>query len=342
MRRRSLRTLLLRSALAAAIVAAAYVWALPQIANYGSVGDRLATVSAGWAVALAAVAILDVLSSALPWKTLLPELPWLDAIGFTQASTSLQTFVPGGAPVGVGISFGILRRLGVGTGAAGFAVALVGVWSQVTIFVYPVIGLVLVLATGALTGTVAAAAAASGGAAIVAIAVAVYALRSTAAAVRLASPLLRGIAVLARLLRREPPRWDVEALLRLREERLALLRRRWPALTAATLANQLTAYVLLDLSLRSVGVSLHELSPAETFLAWSLGRLIGSLPLTPGGIGVVELGLIGTLVGLGGGHAHVVAAVLLYRGLIVVPTLVAGAFAFLGWRLRGMRATPAA
>src|SRR5581483_8151428 len=99
MRRR--RRLVLRSAVAAAIVAAAYVWALPQFANYGSVGDRLATVSAVWGVALGVVAVLDVLSSALPWRVLLPELPWLDAIGFTQASPSLQTFVPGGAPVGV-------------------------------------------------------------------------------------------------------------------------------------------------------------------------------------------------------------------------------------------------
>lgn len=334
------RRLVLRSALAVAIVAAAYVWAVPEIAGYGSVGARLATVSAGWAVALAAAAILDVLSSSLPWRTLLPELAWLDAIGFTQASTSLQTFVPGGAPVGVGISFGILRRLGIGRGAAGFAVALVGVWSQVTIFVYPVVGLVLVLATGDLTGAVAAAAAASGAAAVIAVAVAVYALRSRAAAVRLASPLLRAVSALARLLRRTPPSWDLEALLRLRDERLALLRRRWPALTLGTLANQLTAYAVLELSLRAVGTTLHELSPAETFLAWALGRLIASLPLTPGGIGVVELGLIGTLVGFGGGRAHVVAAVLLYRGLIVVPTLVAGALAFLGWRLSAPRPRP--
>jgi len=340
MRRR--RRLVLRSAVAVAIVAAAYVWVLPQIADYGSVGARLATVSAWWAAALAAVAVLDVLSSALPWKTLLPELSWLDAIGFTQASTSLQTFVPGGAPVGVGISFGILRRLGIGAGAAGFAVALVGIWSQVTIFLYPVVGVVLLLASGELSGTVTAAVAASGGAAVLAAAAAVYALRSRAAAVRLAGQVLRAATLGARLLRREPPRWDVDALLRLRDERVGLLRRRWPALTLGTLANQLTAYILLDLSLRAVGVSLHELSLAETFLAWALGRLIASLPLTPGGIGVVELGLIGLLVGFGGGNAHVVAAVLLYRGLIVVPTLIAGALTFLAWRVRGVRASAAA
>ena len=52
--------------------------------------------------------------------------------------------------------------------------------------------------------------------------------------------------------------------------------------------------------------------------------MISSLPLTPGGIGVVELGMIGTLVGFGAPDAQVVAAVLLYRGVIVLPTLVVG------------------
>ena len=68
-------------------------------------------------------------------------------------------------------------------------------------------------------------------------------------------------------------------------------------------------------------------------LAWAIGRVISSLPLTPGGIGVVELGMIGTLVGFGAPHAHVVAAVLLYRALIVLPTLFIGAAALIGFRL---------
>ena len=34
--------------------------------------------------------------------------------------------------------------------------------------------------------------------------------------------------------------------------------------------------------------------------------------------------MIGTLVGFGASHSHVVAAVLLYRGVIVIPTLVIG------------------
>ena len=169
--------------------------------------------------------------------------------------------------------------------------------------------------------------------------------------------------------------WDGETLIGLRSEMLVLLRRRWFALSWTTLANQLTGYLMLDLSLRAVvrtsfgglvvglmaiispqimssghgalrvagmldlslravGISLAELSIAQTFAAWSVGRLLGSLPITPGGIGVVELGLVGTLVAFGGHDAQVVAGVLLYRCLVLIPTLVLGAVAGLTWKLR--------
>ena len=53
-----------------------------------------------------------------------------------------------------------------------------------------------------------------------------------------------------------------------------------------------------------------------------------------GGIGIVELGLTTALVAFGGANAGVVAAVLIYRFLTVVPTLVLGGFAALTWRSR--------
>jgi len=61
-------------------------------------------------------------------------------------------------------------------------------------------------------------------------------------------------------------------------------------------------------------------------------RRLGSVPITPGGIGIVELGLTGMLVGFGGANDQVVAAVLLYRVLTVVPTLVLGVIATAVWR----------
>ena len=160
------------------------------------------------------------------------------------------------------------------------------------------------------------------GALIVGLAVA--ALRSEGAARWLGNVSARLATRVAGFFHRAPPNWSGEALARLRSERLVLLRRRWPRLTLATLGNQLTAFLVFELCLRAVGITFADLPLSEAFLGWAIGRVISSLPLTPGGIGVVELGMIGTLVGFGASNEHVVAAVLLYRGLIVLPTLVIG------------------
>ena len=119
-----------------------------------------------------------------------------------------------------------------------------------------------------------------------------------------------------------------------------LLARRWHVLTLATLAGQLTVFGVLLASLRTLGVSGGEVSLIEAFAAWSLIRLLGSLPITPGGIGVIEVGLTTLLVGFGGSQAEVVAAVLVYRFLTIVPTLVLGLVLGPTIRRRPVMSTP--
>ena len=312
---RSSRRAVLRFAIGLALAAVVFAEIVPRIASYGSVAHQLGTVSAPWIAALAVGALLDIVTTALPWMAVLPQLSFVGALAFTQASTALTTLLPGGAPLGMALSFAFLRRLRIDRGAAAFAVAVTGIWSQV---------MILVFATGQLSSTTAAIAGVSAAVGAVIVGVTVAALRSPAAARWLGDTAARAATWITELFHRNPPGWSGEALVRLRAERLVLLRRRWGWLTAATLANQLTAYLVFELSLRAVGVSVATVPFSEAFLAWAIGRVISSLPLTPGGIGVVELGMIGTLVGFGASGAHVVAAVLLYRGVIVLPTLVVG------------------
>ena len=122
--------------------------------------------------------------------------------------------------------------------------------------------------------------------------------------------------------------------------RYRLLGRRWLTLTAATLANQLTGYLMLELSLRAVGITHSEISIVQSFAAWSIGRLLVSLPLTPGGIGFVELGLSGILIGFGAPSAKVVSGVLIYRALSILPTLLLGLLAAATWKLQRQVETP--
>ena len=103
-------------------------------------------------------------------------------------------------------------------------------------------------------------------------------------------------------------------------------------LTAATLAGQLTVFLVLLACLRVFDVPPGQVTLIEAFAAWALVRLLGSIPITPGGLGIVELGLTTALVGFGGGNAQVVTSVLVYRFLTIVPTLLLGLLAGATWK----------
>jgi uncharacterized protein (TIRG00374 family) len=142
---------------------------------------------------------------------------------------------------------------------------------------------------------------------------------------------------LLRIVRRRPVVWSGESLVRFRSSAIGLLARRWHVLTLATLAGQLSVFLVLLACLRALGVGGDQVSLVEAFAAWSLARVLGSIPITPGGLGVVELGLTTVLVRFGGDNAGVVAAVLLYRFLTIVPTLVFGTIAGATFRRRSVR-----
>jgi uncharacterized protein (TIRG00374 family) len=144
-----------------------------------------------------------------------------------------------------------------------------------------------------------------------------------------------------RLIRKEPVAWDGEALVRFRNRTNSLLRRRWHVLTLATLLGHLTVFLVLLVSLRVLDVSADEVSTVEAFAAWALVRLLGSIPITPGGLGVVELGLTTALVGFGGNQVEVVAAVLVYRFMTIVPTLLIGLLAGATWKRHRPDSLPA-
>jgi uncharacterized protein (TIRG00374 family) len=126
--------------------------------------------------------------------------------------------------------------------------------------------------------------------------------------------------------------WGGEDVALFRLRALDLLRRRWYLITLATLAGHLTVFVVFLACLRAVGVEAGQVSLIEAFAAWALVRVLGTLPLTPGGLGIVELGLAGALVAFGASNPDAVATTLLYRALTVLPTLALGGVAAVTWR----------
>jgi uncharacterized protein (TIRG00374 family) len=269
-----------------------------------------------------------------------PGLGFRRAVELTQASTALSIVLPGGVAVGAAGAYGMLRSWGFPVRAFSRAVMLVGVWNQLLNLAYPIVAVFLLATVGEQSAALATVAFI--GVAIFGVVVAALAL--TLASERLAreiGDLAARFATWARSkVRRGPVTWGGENLEVFRLEAGEFLARRWHALTLASLAGSLSVFLLLVVSLRAFDVSRAEVSLVEAFAAWALVRMVASIPITPGGVGIVELGLTGALVEFGGPNARVVAAVLVYRFLTVVPTLALGLISAFTFRRHANREEP--
>jgi uncharacterized membrane protein YbhN (UPF0104 family) len=316
-----------------AVIIGTFVFILPQVANYRDVWDVVRELSWAQIGLLLGATALNLATYAPPYQAALPGLRFRQAFVLTQASTASTYVLPGGAAVGMGASFGMLRAWGFRGKPVTLAIAVVGIWNQFAMLGYPIIALALLTAANeqhALLQTVAF------------IGLAIFLLTAGGFAAGLASARLanwvgdlaaRIVTWSLRIIRRGPVTWDGRSFVSFRNEAVGLLARRWHVLTLATLAGHLTVFLLVLVSLRVLDVTPAEVSGIEAFATWSLVRLLGSIPITPGGIGIVELGFTTLLVGFGGDNAEVVAAVLVYRFLTIVPTLVLGLLAGATWKL---------
>jgi putative heme transporter len=315
-----------------AVIVGTYLFVLPRIADYGDVWGVVKELSWENITVLLGATLLNLATFAPPWQVALPGLSFRQAFALTQASTASTYVLPGGAAVGAGVSFGLLRGWGFTGKPVTIAIALTGIWNQFALLGFPVIALALLTVSheqNPLLQTVA----------FVGLAIFVLAAGAFAAALassRVAEWVGDRTAALVNwvlhIVHRAPVKWNGWSFVAFRNDVIGLLGRRWHLLTLATLAGQLTVFVVLLVSLRVLDVTAGEVSAIEAFAAWSIVRLLGSIPITPGGIGIVEVGLTASLVGFGGDNAEVVAAALLYRFLTIVPTLVLGLLAGATWR----------
>ena len=334
--RKPLTKRLLLGAASLAIVVATFVYFLPTIANYGQVWGVVKDLSWQQILLLLAATAINLVTFAPPWMVALPGLSFMQALTVTQASTALSIVVPGGIAAGVAGSYGILRKWGYALNDVTRAITLTGLWNQFLNLTFPIVAVFLLAIKG--ESTAALATIAFVGVAILGVVIAgfVLVLLSDRLAEDIGNVAARFANWALRKIRRGPVKWNGKSFERFRDEAGDLLERRWHLLTLSSLVGNLTVFLVLLVSLRALGVSAAQVNGVEAFAAWSLARLVGSVPITPGGIGVVELALTGTLVGFGGNNAGVVAAVLVYRFLTMVPTLVLGLLTAFTWR-RGSR-----
>jgi uncharacterized membrane protein YbhN (UPF0104 family) len=319
-------------------------WALPRLADYSAIWAALQSLSI---MAIVAVAVAAAANFATYWWVLVVSLPGLTfakAAVAHSASTAVAHAVPGGGAVAVGLSYAMYSSWGLRPGPIARSVLLTGLTNNLVKFAFPVVALALLAFEGGASAALVVAAAF--GLALLAATLAVLglALRRDALSRSLGRAAQGLISRIRRPFKKGPVTgWD-EAASRFRAEATDLLRLRGAQLTVATIASQSAIFVVLLVSLRGLGVTANEVSWIEALAAFSFVRLVSALPVTPGGLGIIELGLLAILTsGLAEGPtAEVAAAILLFRFVTFVVPVAIGGIAYLVWRHKTSWHGPAA
>ena len=226
-----------------------------------------------------------------------PGLRLREAAVANLASTAVANTLPGGGALGVGVTMTMQRSWGIPVAETALAMVVSGVWNNFVKLGLPVVALALLaISGGASTALVVAAADRArragrrrSGCSPCCCAASTW--RPGSAPPPAASP--RRSAGSFRRGRRS--RAGTSGRSHFRADIVGLLERRWIRITVTSLVSHLSLFAVLLVALRHVGVSNDEVSWQEVLAAFAFVRLLSAVPITPGGLGLVELGLTAAL-----------------------------------------------
>lgn len=331
----------MQSVIAAVVIVVIFIFFLPQVVNYADVWAAVQAMTWLEMVTLAALAVVNQATYWFVEVSARPGLSYRQAMKITQTSTAVANTLPGGAALGAGLQSAMYLSYGFVPKDIAISLALTGTWNTFVKLAMPIVALLLLALSGGVGGALFASSIVGLVVLVGTILVFVIILRSERGAFAVGRAFGALLSKLAPITRR-PPKGDWGAIIaEFRQRTTALLRTCWAQLTAATIVSHVTLYLVLLLTLRHVGVSNAVVTWQEVLAAFAFVRLLSAIPITPGGIGVVELGLTATLVAAGGDEAQVVAAVLVYRLLTFVLPIPVGAVSYFLWQHEVARRKPA-
>jgi putative heme transporter len=325
------------------VVLGTFAGILPRIADYSAVWATIRSLTWFELVSLFAVSALHGIAVLPQMVASLPGLTLAQAAVNSQASTTVANLLPAGGMVAVGVTYAMCRSWGFADSAIALSLLTTFVWNTFFKLALPVFVLALLATQGRGSGGLIAASLV-GVAMLAGAAGLVVAVRWRATFAGRIGSFLGSVASFLRRLIRKPAvgNW-AEAAVRLRGEAARLVAARWVALTLSTVVAHLTVFLVLALAVRDVGISTQEVSWTRILGVFAFVRLLSAVPITPGGLGIVDLGYIGGLVLAGRHqtdvpaavfHAQVTAAVLVFRAFTYGLQLPHGALAYFIWRRR--------
>jgi uncharacterized membrane protein YbhN (UPF0104 family) len=314
----SRRTAILRSGVILLVLFVVFGLILPQFVDYRAVAASLAALTFPQMVVMTILGIIAWFVCGQLFTVLIPGLTPLRGNAAYLILSGIGSSIPFG-PWNMGVVWVVFRGWGIAPQAATSGVALYGIIATLGRFALPLFALIIVAATGELTG--------GAGRPVVIITVISIVIFFVAAGVmiavvssqRAADTIGRVVGtaviwVLKRLGRPERP--DVDgAIHRFQLSVGEIVHRRGLAALGINLLAQIPWVVSFIVALRFCGVPADVLSAGAIIAVFSLVAVITIIPIAPGGAGVPELLYIAGLTSIAGTswEAAITAGVFLFR-----------------------------
>lgn len=315
------------------IVVGIFAWGIPRFANYGDIWRAMQTLTALEAALLTALMVFNLITYWWANQAALPGLGIGKAAVVTQTTTAVANTLPAGGAIAVGLTYVMLDSWGFsGTNVALF-VGVTGIWNIFVKLALPILALAWLAVGGNATPAYVTAAVIGLAVLVVAVGLLTLVFRSEHFAMRIGDGLARFVTLVKKPFHKRPVTGWGEGAAKFRRETIVLVERRWLRLSWTTILSQVALCVVLIAALRAMGVSASEITDAEIFAVYAFARLLSAVPVTPGGVGVIDLGYVGGLfLFFPDDQAQIVAAVLLFRALTYVVQIPIGGVTYLIWR----------
>ena len=315
-----------------AVVVALFAFVLGSTDDVGEVGDAIASMTDVELVTLGLVALWNLGTYWAVVVAATPGLTYPQAMVLVETTTAVSNAVPGGSAVAVGLTYGMLGSWGFSRSRSTISVIVSGLWNNFAKLGMPVLALALLalqgdIGPGRIMAAVFGIAALAGSITVFALA-----LRREEFARKAGDVAAAWFSRMRAVVGKGPVAGWGQATAKFRNRTIGLVSRAWLRLTVVTLVSHFSLYVVLLVALRHLGVSNDEVNWAEVLAAFAFVRLLTAIPITPGGLGVVELGLVAGLTAAGGDEPQVLAAVLIYRALTYLLPIPLGVVTYLFWR----------
>jgi putative heme transporter len=325
---------LLAGSLSLLIVVGVFGLTFPRISSYA---QQWRTITALTWPGVLLVTIAAAGSLAATWvmiRAFLPQLRLHQAAAVNLGSSAVANIVPAGGAVALGLTWRMLASWGTGTQDFVRYTLVSGLWNVFARLGLPVIALLAVAISGRPGMVPAVAAYCGAGALLMAAAGFRVLLRSERTALLAGRFLQRAERLGCRLARHPPSQRMADGVLKFRAGTSTLLAERGIRITVTTTLASIAPWLVLLACLRASGLTQGQVPWQASLAVFAMVRLVTVLPVTPGGLGITELGLTAPLAaGLGAGAAaRIAAAVLLFRAVTYLPSIPLGALAYLWWR----------